>query len=72
MTEAAELGGPMRKAETRLCDHFRVQFLLLWIPWAGRQCRVPRRCLEENAGEREQNKRKRPGEDRWRQRIRQE
>lgn len=48
----------MMEAETRLCDHFRVQFLLLWVPWAGRQCRVPRRCLEENAGEREQNKRR--------------
>lgn len=33
------------------------------ILWAGRQCGVPRRCLEGDAGERGQNKRKRPGED---------
>ena len=36
---------------------------MLWILWAGRQCGVPRRCLEGDAGERGQNKRKRPGKD---------
>lgn len=42
------------------------------MPWAGRQCRVQRKRLEEDTGERKRNERKKWREDRWRQRISQE
>lgn len=36
MTEAAELGGPVAKAESTQSLHFGVWFLLLWLLWARR------------------------------------
>lgn len=66
-TAAAELEGPVtgQRPDQAFASGFS-------FSCSAKQCRAQRKCLEEDPGEREKNKRTTWGEDRWRQRIRQD